>query len=597
MYTDNSSYVLFIPFSLNPRPNFVKDPSLYNANFELSEEMRKKKEMSATRHLKFRSPFYVLCTGIGFQAKMEDVYYFFGGPKNVEDVHIYMNPPRRNQPGRFSGDAMLELKSLDALVEVLKMDGEKLFSRLINVYHVIPGSRKCKRYSALHLKNVLASARQQENRDHYKLDYRKNLKVPNSDQTVIASAAMEVKEKVGLFQRQISADSFGIKHMGMGKKMMAIKKELLDREQESSVHYQPSLHVDGRSGYDRISSILPFMQSVSQQQQFQSVRILKSLSGNNYLAISLNADLQYKRRKQSVEFGNYNMPMNKSHQNVKGFTQNSENALPHPKREMKYTSRGVGKYTDSESDSDENTNNVNPGVAIPSTKLAKPSKDAIFNNSDELNKFPESSDCQGQVPEKSAHAFALIDDDGLFDAPKSKSSTTKTDKKGKFEYDDSTSRTIPTFSKSKPTHSTESTEQTRQLSTADTGSKRTKMKVTNDNANSSADEVSTADYRTRTPSNATSLAGRMRKLRAQDLTPDDLAKLGNVIQTMVKYRFPRTILFGDIMEIMEEMEPRFSSMEHSLGITHKVFLKRYCPTVQTFGSSNNPNLILKEDTD
>lgn len=34
---------------------------------------------------------------------------------------------------------------------------------------------------------------------------------------------------------------------------------------------------------------------------------------------------------------------------------------------MKYTSRGVGKYTDSESDSDENTNNVNPGVAIPST--------------------------------------------------------------------------------------------------------------------------------------------------------------------------------------------------------------------------------------
>lgn len=39
-------------------------------------------------------------------------------------MHIYMNPPRRNQPGRFSGDAMLELKSLDALVEVLKMDGE-----------------------------------------------------------------------------------------------------------------------------------------------------------------------------------------------------------------------------------------------------------------------------------------------------------------------------------------------------------------------------------------------------------------------------------------------------------------------------------------
>ncbi|KAI1730149.1 hypothetical protein Ddc_02833 [Ditylenchus destructor] len=410
---------------------------------------------------------------------------------------------------------------------------------------------------------------------------------------------MEIKEKVGPVQSLLAlkpfARNFGIKHVDMVEKMMIIKKKLLEGEQKSSVHYQPTLHVDGRSGYDRISSNLPFMQSVSQP--FQSVRILKSLSGNNYLAISLNADHQYQQRKQSVELGNNNVPMNQCHETVRGFTQNSENALTQPRREMKYTSRGVGKYTDSESDSDDNTNNVNSGVAITSTKLAKSSKDAIFNNSNELNKFPQPGDYQSKVPEpkKSAHAFALIDDDCLFEASKSKSSTTKTDKKGKFEYDDGISRTISSISKTMPTHAPESTDQKRQLSNADTGSKRTKMKVPDDNVNSNATEVSTVDYRTRKHSNATSLASRMRKLRAQDLTSDDLAKLANVIQTMVKYRFPRAILLGDILEIMEKMEPRFLAMEQSLGITHSVFFKRYCPTVQTFGSLSNPNLILKED--
>lgn len=36
MYTDNSSYVLFIPFSLNPRPNFVKvNQRFAELNFQL----------------------------------------------------------------------------------------------------------------------------------------------------------------------------------------------------------------------------------------------------------------------------------------------------------------------------------------------------------------------------------------------------------------------------------------------------------------------------------------------------------------------------------------------------------------------------------
>ncbi|KAI1730817.1 hypothetical protein Ddc_03534 [Ditylenchus destructor] len=148
----------------------IENPSLLTADPELSDAV---KTPSVAQVLELRPPFYAFITGISFQAKKEDIYYFFGGPKKLEDVHIYTNPPHGNQPGRFSGDAMLKLKSLDALIEVLKMDGEELFSRLVNVYHVMPGNREKKRYTPLQLENVrLAPVYHQNDRAHYRQDSR-----------------------------------------------------------------------------------------------------------------------------------------------------------------------------------------------------------------------------------------------------------------------------------------------------------------------------------------------------------------------------------------------------------------------------------------
>ncbi|KAI1709256.1 hypothetical protein DdX_11326 [Ditylenchus destructor] len=148
----------------------TENPSLLKADPELSDAVKKP---PVAQVLEFRPPFYAFITGISFQAKKEDIYYFFGGPKKLEDVHIYTNPPHGNLPGRFSGDAMLKLKSLNALIDVLKMDGEELFSRCINVYHVMPGSRDRKRYTALQLENVrLAPVYHQNDRGHYRQDSR-----------------------------------------------------------------------------------------------------------------------------------------------------------------------------------------------------------------------------------------------------------------------------------------------------------------------------------------------------------------------------------------------------------------------------------------
>uniref|UniRef100_A0A915DGF4 NADAR domain-containing protein n=1 Tax=Ditylenchus dipsaci TaxID=166011 RepID=A0A915DGF4_9BILA len=83
----------------------------------------------------------------------------------------------------------------------------------------------------------------------------------------------------------------------------------------------------------------------------------------------------------------------------------------------------------------------------------------------------------------------------------------------------------------------------------------------------------------RSVSQAANIAGR----RIEALTEEDLGKMGELVNAVVKYKYPRSIFFDDLMLFMNEIEPRFSSLEQTTHWTYNEFFERCCRGIKVFG--------------
>jgi len=57
----------------------------------------------------------------------------------------------------------------------------------------------------------------------------------------------------------------------------------------------------------------------------------------------------------------------------------------------------------------------------------------------------------------------------------------------------------------------------------------------------------------------------------------ELKRLGELIETIVKYHFPRYLLLDDLIKTLGvTLEPRFANIELLAGMDYQRFIDRYC---------------------
>ncbi|KAI1707031.1 hypothetical protein DdX_12620 [Ditylenchus destructor] len=91
-----------------------------------------------------------------------------------------------------------------------------------------------------------------------------------------------------------------------------------------------------------------------------------------------------------------------------------------------------------------------------------------------------------------------------------------------------------------------------------------------------------------------SVVTRMGSRRFQDLSSENngLCKIANLIQVLVKSRFPATISLADVLDVIDGLEPRLSLyLMDTIGISYALFLKLYCPSIRTSGNAINSTLV------